>query len=108
MLTYTIQCVNKVKKQIAFFAVEGYKLPNGLATHKNLEKKSWVLDDLNSGCLVQGDFPTFSNVKATLENSDLLNRVFERRKSKRYAELVKRNRDYNEAKREELEQESLW
>lgn len=93
MLTYTIQCLDRENSQICFIEVEGYKLQNGLAAHRNKERGCWVLDDLNSGCKIRDGFPTYNNLKATLNASDIMQKVFERRKSERYALLVRRNRE---------------
>lgn len=111
MLKYTIQVLDTEKKEIVFQEVNGYKLPNGLAAHKDVDNKCWVLDDLNSGCKIKDGFPTYSNLRAHLDSSNILKEVFERRKSERYALLVKRNRDKKTItlnKETEERKENLW
>ena len=93
MLNYFIQCRDNKEKKVVFKEVKGYKLPYGFAAHKDLENNFWVLDDLNSGCVVKSGFPNYNNLKAFLENSDIIDKVVDRRKTQRYSNLVKRNRE---------------
>lgn len=111
MLTYTIQCIDREKSLIYFVEVQGYKLQNGLAAHRSETSKLWILDDLNSGCKIQDGFHTFSNLKANLEASDIQKRIFEIRKSERYALLVRRNREKKTIKlnkKTKERKETLW
>lgn len=111
MLVYTIQCIDREKNQIYFAQVKGYKLPNGFAAHKSDKTNTWTLDDLNSGCKVQEGFRSYSNLKAILDASDIQKKVFARRKTERYALLVRRNREKKIVKLEkkiEERKEELW
>lgn len=76
-------------------AVDGYKLPNGLACHKNLsDNKTWVVVDLNSGLYLKKDLKTLGDCQIYSRHFPDREKVEELKKGNRYKEYLKKIKDY--------------
>lgn len=90
----------QTRKNIQF--VGGYKLQNGMACHKSLDRKEWNIVDLASGLLIKENLTNLKECIDYAKNNPDKEKVEKARKSKHYKQYVD---TLEEWKKKELDSE---
>ena len=109
MINFYIQLKNIKTKERTFKLVEGYKLPHGLAAHRD-DVDDWCITDMDSGGSVLTGMATYSSLAPYLKDQEFMEKIFKRRETETYKKLKKCLEDYigSLPPQEDLEPEDLW
>lgn len=84
-----------IQKTSGIEAISGYKLPNGLAAHKNpLDDATWVIIDFNSGLYLKKNLKTLTDCQIYSRHFPDKEKVEELRKSDRYKRYVNKLKEW--------------